>query len=167
MEPISSILGTYNLLHATQLSYEALVAHVHGLPPAIAAVGTHLALVKDTLDASADALHHQRLTAADSDIINDLLNRCWQSSQALMGVFTDLDAACQDPQGRSPPDVYAAVLHTRGHDWRDHRVEALMADVLRTIQLMIDVPVFVETTGPLATRIQGALDELALMEPSA
>lgn len=166
MEPISSILGTYNLLHATQLSYEAL-AHVDGLPPAFGALGKHLALVKDTLDSSADALHHQRLSAADSDRINDLLNRCWQSSQALMSLFTDLEAACRDQESLAAAEVYAAVLHTRGQDWWGHRVEALMADVLRSIQQMIDIPVFVESTGLLATRIQGALQQLAQMEPSA
>jgi hypothetical protein len=175
MEPINSILGTVNLIQAVQSSYQAISdLSARGLPRAFALAADDLPLIKDTLDVAGDALHNQTLSADVSAQINECLSACWQSTQALQSIF--IDVAAED--GKAPVsadggvvgdarEYYLDVLRSRGSTVEGNRVEDLMSEVLRRIQQLITIPLFVEPTERHAADIQSALDALAEGEPSA
>ena len=174
MEPINSILGTVNLIQAVQSSYQAISPlPARGLPRAYELTAADLTLIKDTLDAAGDALHNQTLSADVSAQINECLSACWQSSQALQSIF--IDVAAEDGKARASAGgrgddarvYYLSVLKSRPSPVETTRVEDLMADVLRNIQQLISIPVFVDPTRRHALDIQAAIDALAQVEPSA
>lgn len=162
MEVFGTVAGVIGLVTAIQEIYTTL-EKVRGLPKAFDAAGTQLALVSRVFENAKTKAERAELNQDERKSLEAIAARSRDSLETLLDIFKSLQRKCgSDTDWPRIRGWYIELLKGK----KAHRVEALMSEVLKDLELLRVSNDSVLATEEDIADIKRAIEGLSNVEPS-
>ncbi|KAK6355214.1 hypothetical protein TWF696_004331 [Orbilia brochopaga] len=183
MDPFSIIASTFTVIDATVNAYK-VIQKISGLPKAFEVVNERVPFVKQTLEKAATRLlEDPKPSSEEKAAITAIVKPCQEKIDKLNEIFEKLEKKCskrskalphQSDDKSSEPAKSETILWSKFHGAyyealagiKANRVESLMGEILKGIQLLALNQIFKLTMEERLTKIRDGIDEIANVEPS-
>ncbi|XP_014559425.1 hypothetical protein COCVIDRAFT_92155 [Bipolaris victoriae FI3] len=156
---ILGLIGSIVIIVDTTIEVYDAIKNLHGLPEAFQQVSNRLPLVKNAFeDAKGPA---KNASSNDEKALKELLESCEKKARELQKIFMKI---AKKSTGSEPViSVYRSLVLKLG---KKSRVEILMDDILKDLQVMVAHSVFRAATQKRVEEVERARQELAEVPPS-
>lgn len=169
MDPFSIIIGTMTLVEAASTAYNT-IQKIKNTPKAFKEVGESLPTVKQTLSEALAFYNSTTDTALQTDVL-PITERCKENVGDLKAIFEKVASYNKDETDGNTWEVvvkkYCSALLTWGSTLaKSRKVEILMRDILKDVDLLSQHRLFQTATFTQVAGIQDAIERLSQIEPS-
>lgn len=157
IEIVGLVAGVIGILDVAATAYTN-IQNIAGLPKAFQAVARKLPLVKQTLQTIEN--HLENASEPSIEAIIPVVRACKEKAEKLRAILEKLDP--KDSTWK--PERYVTIIKFWG---KKGRVEELMKRILEDVQYLAADQTMKAATADQLEGIAAAIEELALIEPSA
>jgi CRISPR/Cas system CSM-associated protein Csm2 small subunit len=158
IEIIGLIGAVVGIVQAT-IAVSDSIKNLKGLPEAFEEVNKRLPLVEETLSAARTQFENEKPSDEAAAKIERILKGCNGKTQELKEIFEKINNA----KNKSVLSLYRKIVLKLG---KEHRVEVLMKNILKDLQILTGNQTFQAATQSQVEMLQKAIDELSQVKPS-